>query len=100
MNKGLFELGADDGEPDVHIICDWTGRFAAAVVAILLMVQGDESVKTDVVGFPGGALITVQANRYERDRCNRAAVSQFMVLPANSAASKCEITTGKWSQAS
>ena len=73
MNKGQLELGIDEGEPDAQIVCRWTGRFAAAVVAILPTEEAGEGVETDVIGYPEGALTTVQTNRYERDRRNRAA---------------------------
>ena len=73
MNKGQLELGIDEGEPDAQIVCRWTGRFAAAVVAILPTEEAGEGVEFDVIGYPEGALTTVQTNRYERDRRNRAA---------------------------
>ena len=73
MNKGQLELGVDEGEPDAHIICRWTARFSAAVVAILPVEEVGENVQPGVTGYPEGALTTVQANRYERDRRNRAA---------------------------
>ena len=73
MNKGQLELGVDEGEPDGHIVCRWTGRFAAALVAILPTEAVDELVGSEVTGYPEGALIAVQSNRYERDRRNRAA---------------------------
>ena len=73
MNKGQLELGTDEGEPDAHIVCRWTGRFTAAVVAILPTEEASGSVESEVIGYPEGALTTVQTNRYERDRRNRAA---------------------------
>lgn len=73
MNKGPLELGIDEGEPDADIICRWTGRFSAAIIAILPTEEIRENVQSDVIGYPEGALTTVQANRYERDRRNRAA---------------------------
>lgn len=73
LKKGQLELGADEGEPDAQIACRWTGRFAAAVVAILPTEGEGESISPDVVGYPEGALTRVQANRFERDRRNRAA---------------------------
>ena len=68
-----LELGIDEGEPDAHIVCRWTGRFAAAVVAVLPTETAGRGVESQVSGYPEGALTTVQANRYERDRRNRAA---------------------------
>ena len=73
INKGQLELGAEDGEPDADIICRWTGRLAAAIVSILPLEEDSEAAEPDVAGYPEGALTTVKANRYERDRRNRAA---------------------------
>ena len=73
INKGQLELGAEDGEPDADIICRWSGRFAAAIVAILPFEEESEAADPDVAGYPEGALTSVKANRYERDRRNRAA---------------------------
>lgn len=73
ISKGQLELGADDGEPDSDIVSRWTGRFVAAITAILPIVEKIESLDTEVEGFPEGALITTKSNRYERDRRNRAA---------------------------
>lgn len=73
LNKGQLELGTDEGEPDAQIACRWTGRFAAAVVAILPTEDTGEGVDSNVIGHPEGALKTVKINRYERDRRNRAA---------------------------
>ena len=72
LSKGQLELGTDDGEPDADIICRWTGRFAAAITAILPL-EAAESSDEEIDGYPEGALTTVQANRFERDRRNRAA---------------------------
>ncbi len=73
LKKGQLELGTDDGEPDAQIACRWTGRHAAAIVAILPTESESVMVDPDVVGYPEGALATVQINRFERDRRNRAA---------------------------
>lgn len=73
LHKGQVELGADEGEPDADIVCCWTVRFAAAVIAILPTEELGGDPEFDVIGYPEGALTTVQANRYERDRRNRAA---------------------------
>ena len=73
INKGQLELGVDNGVQDAQIICNWTGRFVAAVVSILPTEEVDQAVESDVIGYPEGALTKVQTNRYERDRRNRAA---------------------------
>ena len=73
MNKGQLELGVDEGEPDTQIICQWTARFLAAVVAILPTEEVVENTESEVFGYPEGTVISVKANRYERDKRNRAA---------------------------
>ena len=73
MNKGQLELGLDEGEPDAHIICQWTARFSAAIVAILPTEEVVANAESEVIGYPEGSVIQVRANRYERDRRNRAA---------------------------
>ncbi|MDT0633328.1 HNH endonuclease [Spectribacter hydrogenooxidans] len=73
INKGQIELGAEDGEPDDAIIRNWTGRFAAAIVAILPLEEEVNALIPSAESYPEGALTYVQANRYERDRRNRAA---------------------------
>ncbi len=73
MTRGQIELGTDQGESDAHIICHWTGRFAAAIVAILPTEETAERIEAEISGYPEGALTTVRTNRYERDRRNRAA---------------------------
>ena len=73
LNKGQVELGADGGELDTDIVCQWTGRFAAAVIAILPIEDETESNEDESTRFPEGAVTTVLTNRYERDRRNRAA---------------------------
>ncbi|KMQ76386.1 HNH endonuclease [Marinobacter subterrani] len=72
LSKGQLELGVEDGEADADIVCRWTGRFAAAVTAILPLEEAGSSDE-EMRGYPEGALTTVQANRFERDRRNRAA---------------------------
>ena len=73
IDKGQLELGVDESESDTQIICSWTGRFAASVVALLPTEELGENVDPEVIGYPEGAVISVQTNRYERDRRNRAA---------------------------
>ncbi|WP_286255953.1 HNH endonuclease [Marinobacter shengliensis] len=73
LSKGLLELGTDDGEPDADIVCRWTGRFAAAITAILPLEEEAQSLDDQMEGYPEGVMTTVQANRFERDRRNRAA---------------------------
>lgn len=72
LRKGQLPLQSGDPDVDRALIQAWTGRVAAAVVS-LLPLESVEPVEPEVIGFPEGAVITVQANRYERDRRNRAA---------------------------
>ena len=73
MNIGQLNVGIDEGNQDSNTICHWTGRFTAAILAILPTVVIDDGFGPEVAGYPEGALTTVQTNRYERDRRNRAA---------------------------
>lgn len=73
LTKGRLELGTPEGEPDLDIICSWTRRFCAAVVAILPLEDVAPTYEQNLTGYPEGALSTVHVNRYERDRRNRAA---------------------------
>lgn len=73
MTKGQLELGTEDGEPDAEIVCRWSGRFAAAVVALLPLEAESDDLLGHVSGYPEGAIKSVRVNRYERDRRNRAA---------------------------
>jgi len=72
LRRGQLPLQSGDPDGDVAHIEAWTGRIAAAVVA-LLPLEEIAPVEPEVIGFPEGAVVTVQANRYERDRRNRAA---------------------------
>jgi 5-methylcytosine-specific restriction protein A len=73
LSKGQLELGDEDGEPDAEIVCRWTGRFAAAITSILPLESQAEPSDGEMEGYPEGAVTTVQTNRFERDRRNRAA---------------------------
>lgn len=72
LRKGQLPLQSGGPDGDHQLITGWTGRAATAIVA-LLPLENAAVVEPDVVGLPEGALVTVQANRYERDRRNRAA---------------------------
>lgn len=72
LARGNLELGADGGQQDDQIVRDWTARFMAAVVALLPLERADTG-EPDISGYPEGALVRVEVNRYERDRRNRSA---------------------------
>lgn len=69
LSRGQLGLGLDEGEPDEQIVIRWAGMFASAITAILPV---EEETK-EMPGYPEGSVTTVQVNRYERDRRNRAA---------------------------
>jgi 5-methylcytosine-specific restriction protein A len=70
LRRGQLDL--DGGPSDVEKFLHWTIRAAAAVVALLPLEEVTASENLQA-GFPEGARVTVQANRYELDRRNRAA---------------------------
>lgn len=74
LRRGMLALNSGDDAADAQVIGIWANRLAAAVTA-LLPLEGSEEVQEqpDVVGYPEGAKIAVESNRYERDRRNRAA---------------------------
>ena len=73
LSKGQLEFDSGEEALDREIICQWTGYFAAAVVAILPLEPDMEVCIEDLEKYPEGAVSTVVVNRYERDRRNRAA---------------------------
>ena len=91
LNKGQLDLGTDNGESDPNIVSDWTGRFAAAITAILPLVEAEDHAEGEVRGLPEGAVTTVRTNRYERDRRNRAAAISIH----GSACRACGVDMGK-----
>lgn len=70
LSKGNLELGTEDGISDFEIVQSWTTRFVAAIVSLLPL---EEAEAGELEGYPEGAVQTVEVNRYERDRRNRAA---------------------------
>ena len=70
ISKGNIELGESD-ERDDEIVRSWASRFAAAVVALLPLEA--EQQTPELEGFPEGAKLRVEVNKYERDRRNRSA---------------------------
>jgi len=69
LSRGQLDLGLDEGEPDDQIVTRWAGMFASAITAILPLEEKAE----EMPGYPEGSVTTVEVNRYERDRRNRAA---------------------------
>jgi 5-methylcytosine-specific restriction protein A len=69
----------DGGQADSdRLLALWTGRAAAAVLALLPLESetghGEAEPETlEVTGLPEGARTRIEVNRYERDRRNRAA---------------------------
>lgn len=72
VGKGMLAINEGNDAADMHLIEEWTTRVAAAAIALLPVEEDFEEV-FDVHGFPEGAKIRIEVNRYERDRRNRAA---------------------------
>lgn len=74
IRRRMLPINAGDEEVDFQLVSIWTGRMAAAAVAILPLERPDENTpEPDHEGLPEGAKVRVEVNRYERDRRNRAA---------------------------
>lgn len=76
IRRGMLAINEGDLESDMRLIESWTSRAAAAVVALLpveVETGGADERMPDVIGFPEGATMRLEVNRYERDRRNRAA---------------------------
>ena len=69
IRKAPIELGAVGQAYEA--VRTWSVLFGSLTLA-LLPVEEVEASAEDVTGYPEGALTTVQVNRYERDRRNRA----------------------------
>ena len=91
MSKGQLDVGTEEGESDFEIVCQWMGRFAAAIVAILPLDEGNQTSELDVAGYLEGTLSRIATNRYERDRRNRAAA----IAIHGSLCSACGVDFGK-----
>ena len=71
IGKGMRAINEGDNIGDMHLLQSWTKLAAAAVIALLPV---EESIDdSDVQGFPEGAKLKIEVNRYERDRRNRVA---------------------------
>lgn len=69
-------VGVEDGVDDQRLVVLWTGRLAAAVLALLPLEEEPGAIgdaADDIIGLPEGAKTRIEVNRYERDRRNRAA---------------------------
>lgn len=74
VRRGMLPVNAGDSAEDERIVRVWTSRMAAAVLAILPLENvAEAAVEWDIGGYPEGAVLRVEVNRYERDRRNRAA---------------------------
>lgn len=72
ISKGMLAINDGNDIADMHLIESWTKLSAAAAIA-LLPVAEDADDHSDVEGFPEGAKLQIEVNRYERDRRNRLA---------------------------
>jgi 5-methylcytosine-specific restriction protein A len=78
VRRGMLALNEGGQADDDRLLALWTGRAAAAVLALLPLepAAGHEEAEHDtpeVAGLPEGARTRIEVNRYERDRRNRAA---------------------------
>lgn len=78
IRRGMLALNEGDDAEDARLIALWTGRAAAAILALLPLEPegelGDAEHDTfEIAGLPEGAKTRIEVNRYERDRRNRAA---------------------------
>ena len=73
LKIGPLELMTEHGEGDAGNLFLWTGRLAAAIVAILPLEKNEVTDEDELHGYPEGAMQSAWVNRYERDRRNRAA---------------------------
>lgn len=71
VRRGQLDLG--NGDEDNRKIAGWTQQVTAAIIALLPIEQDEIFTENLQTGFPEGAKANVEANRYERDRRNRAA---------------------------
>ena len=69
IRRGQLEI---DGTADLQTFTKWVGLLASAVLA-LMPLEAEDLQAPDIEGFPEGARLKVEVNRYERDRRNRAA---------------------------
>lgn len=72
VRRGMLAINEGDANSDRSQIEFWSSRAAAAVLA-LLPLEYDDEPDPQAAGLPEGAKVRVEANRYERDRRNRAA---------------------------
>ena len=74
LTKSQIAPGPDERKLDMDAVLSWTRRFVSAVVSILPIEHADfASEEESLLGYPEGAVETLQVNRYERDRRNRLA---------------------------
>lgn len=77
MRKGMLPLNDGNADADAELVGSWVSRLSAAVLALLPLEANEALDQTNptetVAGLPEGAKLTVEVNRYERDRRNRAA---------------------------
>lgn len=75
LRKGMLPINDGDAAADEELIGAWVVRLSAAILELLPLEadESSESFNPEVLqGFPEGASVAIQVNRYERDRRNRA----------------------------
>lgn len=74
LRRGMLAINDGNSDEDARLIGLWTSRAATSILALLPVETGEDAdVPPEVEGLPEGARIRIEANRYERDRRNRAA---------------------------
>ena len=68
-----LEPASDGNPPEFDAALAWTGRFAAAILALLPVQDGDDEELPGASGYEEGGASIQRVTRYERDRRNRAA---------------------------
>ena len=73
MSKRLAQLDGGATAEELDLVCRWTRRFVAALLAVAPLERQAASMGEASDGFEEGAITVARTTRYERDRRNRAA---------------------------
>ncbi|NQU58448.1 MAG: HNH endonuclease [Rhodospirillales bacterium] len=74
IRKGHLDLNSENWAEEERLVLFWTSQVAMGIIGLLPLEMTDLGYEQPgLEGFPEGALLKVQANRYERDPRNRAA---------------------------
>lgn len=76
INIGMIPINVGDLKRDAELIDLWNLRFSAAILALLPLDTSSELTEnsnSELIEYPEGAKFSIEVNRYERDKRNRAA---------------------------